>query len=98
MKKQLHIPTPASMLERWQAEYAAACGENCLPGMLRNAQRLHRLYEALGNFALARRWTEEYIRCWSMRHDPPGDGEATAPAASGPAPCMALTMLPGRPC
>lgn len=98
MNERLHIPTPASMLQRWQEEYAAAYGENRLQDMLRNAQRLHRLYEALGNSGLARRWTEEYIRCWSLRNEPPRDGDSSGPAAPEPVQGITLTMMPGRSC
>ncbi|MDD2237270.1 MAG: hypothetical protein PHP44_15265 [Kiritimatiellae bacterium] len=96
MNQRLSIPTPGSMLKRWQEEYAAAFGENRLPEMLHNAQRLYRLYAALGNSMLARRWTDEYIRCWSLRNDPPS-GEDNLPVDPPFAPeDAALTMLPGR--
>ncbi len=96
MNQRISIPTPASMLKRWQEEYAAAFGENRLPEMLHNAQRLYRLYAALGNSLLARRWTDEYIRCWALRNDPPSGGEENLSVDPPSAPEDAsLTMRQG---
>ena len=80
------------MLARWQEEYAAAYRENRVEDQVKNACRLYRFYAAIGQSALARKWTEEYIRCWSRRNDPPpSDGQA--PVSPVTDPCgVALTL------
>ena len=92
------IPTPFSMLARWQEEYAAAFCEKRLPDMIRNAQRLYQFYTALGNSILARKWTEEYIRCWSQRNDPPEQDHGTSVMPDLVEPGgVVLTLSPARP-
>ena len=93
MKYDLHIPTPASMLARWQEEYAAAYLENRLDDQVKNAGRLYRFYAAIGQSALARKWTEEYIRCWSRRNDAPPSLDGKAPDSPVTDPCGVALWL-----
>jgi len=64
------------------SNYADALYNNDKKSMLRHACRLYQAYGAIGNKILAKKWTEEYIRCWIeggwnppdeelQRYDPP---------------------------
>ncbi len=82
---------------RWQEEYAAAFCEKNLSDMVRHAQRLYQFYTAVGNSVLARKWTEEYIRCWSQRNDPPEPERETPVMPDLELDGVVLTLSPCRP-
>lgn len=52
------------LLAMMQAKYAEAFAKNDREAMLKRAQHLYQGYAAVGNKALAKKWTDEYIRCW----------------------------------
>ncbi len=73
---------------RWQAAYAMALERGDGAGLRAASQALFQAYHALGNPALARKWTFEYIRRWQDRDGPAGDAWRPAPRGWQPA-CLA---------